>query len=299
MSTNWLSALLEPLQLELTDSQLPDVPPPDKIPPDILTVGLFNPLRPAVIQIIGPLQLQQLDKLSKKTRCEILEHIYNTGTQLLIISDDCNLKDTSSVAMAYTSLSAENVLSRFMLELVSHNNTETYRHGVFMDVLGSGVLLTGDPNIGKSELSLELITRGHSLIADDAPCFSLIAGAIQGVSSPLLKEFLEVRGLGVVNVRAMFGDNAVKHNKILDLIIHLRQFVDEQEIVVDRLFGTVHQQELLGKQVDTIEIPVAAGRNLAVLVETAVRNYNLKLKGYNSAKEFIKRQQSAMDTETE
>ena len=298
MSTNWLSALLEPLQLELP-SPPPDIPPPDKISPGILTIGLLNPLLPTVIQIVGPLQLQQLDSLSKKTRNEIFEHIYNTGTQLLIISDGNELKDINPVPVAHTPLSTESVLSGFTLELNRLNSAETYRHGVFMEVLGSGVLLTGSPNIGKSELSLELITRGHSLIADDVPCFSLIAGAIQGISSPMLKEFLEVRGLGVVNVRAMFGDNAVKHNKILDLIIHLRQFVHEQEIVVDRLFGAVHQQELLGKQVDTIEIPVAAGRNLAVLVETAVRNYNLKLKGYNSAKEFIKRQKSAMDTETE
>ena len=175
-----------------------------------------------------------------------------------------------------------------------------HHHGVFMDVLGSGVLLTGTTNIGKSELALELITRGHSLIADDAPEFTLSSpDKIIGRSPDILREFLEVRGLGILNVRAMFGDNAVKHHKTLNLIIHLTQFEHANEITMDRLHGTVHTQEILDQKVDTIDLPVALGRNLAVLVETAVRNYNLKLKGYNSVDEFIKRQRSFMEPDSE
>ncbi len=297
MTTDWLYSLLEPLQLELpSGDQLPDIP----LNSDLRLIGSLNPLAPTIIQIIGQKQLAQLVSLSPPTHLELMNHIAKTGTRLLIVSDDMEIiSNTANIPVARTPFTCEQILA---LTMASNNleSPEICRHGVFMDVLGSGVLLTGSANIGKSELALELITRGHSLIADDAPCFSLISGNnIQGVSPDILREFLEVRGLGVVNVRAMFGDNAVIHHKNLDLIIHLCHFEPNEEIAVDRLYGTVHQQEILGKAIDTIEIPVAEGRNLAVLVETAVRNYNLRLKGYNSANAFIKRQQSFMDIDAE
>ncbi|VAW72139.1 HPr kinase/phosphorylase [hydrothermal vent metagenome] len=286
---DWLSSILEPLQLELKGDS-PDIA---SRPDNILVIGILNPLRPSLVQIIGPEQQTQLDGLSDSSRHEVISHIANSGTQLLVACDGVSITNKSfPISVAYTPLSSDEVLT-YIPEINSIESEDTYQHGVFMDVLGSGVMLTGSANIGKSELALELITRGHSLIADDSPCFSLTSGGhIKGVSPPILREFLEVRGLGVVNVRAMFGDSAVKHHKNLNLIIHLHHIEDNDKIVIDRLFGAIHQQTILGQQVDSIELPIAEGRNMAVLVETAVRNYNLKLKGYNSAKEFIKRQQS-------
>jgi len=169
-------------------------------------------------------------------------------------------------------------------------------HGVFMDVLGLGVLLTGVHNIGKSELALELISRGHSLVADDSPEFELIdKSRLIGRSPDVLYEFLEVRGLGILNVRAMFGDDAIRDSVELKLIIHL-EIISGFEIDADhRLHGNIESRMLLDVPVDCIKLPVAPGRNLAVLVETAVRNYHLQLKGYHSSNEFVKRQQRAMD----
>ncbi len=286
---DWLSSILEPLQLE-RQSDYPDI---SSRPDSLLLISILNPLHPSLVQVIGPEQQTQLELLSDSSRHEVINHIANSGTQLLVVCDGVSITSkTFPISVAYTPLSSEQVFV-FMQDINTNKPQDTYHHGVFMDVLGSGVMLTGSANIGKSELALELITRGHSLIADDSPCFSLTSdNHIKGVSPPILREFLEVRGLGVVNVRAMFGDSAVKHHKNLNLIIHLHHIDDSEKIVIDRLFGTIHQQTLLGQQVDSIELPIAEGRNMAVLVETAVRNYNLKLKGYNSAQEFIKRQQS-------
>ena len=160
-------------------------------------------------------------------------------------------------------------------------------------VFSIGVLITGDSGSGKSELALELITRGHRLIADDAPVMTLIAPDIlDGTCPELLQDCLEVRGLGVLNVRAMFGDSAIKSNKYLRLIVHLDLAAFENAAArneIDRLHGDVSYRNILGLEVPVITIPVAPGRNIAVIVEAAVRNHNLKLKGYDAAAEFLKR----------
>jgi len=168
-------------------------------------------------------------------------------------------------------------------------------HGVFLEVLGMGVLITGDAAVGKSELALELISRGNRLIADDAAMFSRIApDIISGTCPPVLQDFLEVRGLGIVNIRAMFGDSAIKRNKYLRLIVRLRRMTDAELATVDRLSGCHDNRPVLGLQVPEVTIPVAPGRNMAILVETAVRNHMLKLKGYDASAAFIETQREAV-----
>ncbi|MCW5589171.1 MAG: hypothetical protein KIT27_05855 [Legionellales bacterium] len=165
-------------------------------------------------------------------------------------------------------------------------------HGVFMDVLGLGILLTGESGIGKSELALGLLNRGHRMIADDAVIFTQQPTLeLVGTCPPLLQDFLEVRGLGILNIRVMFGDTAIKDKKQLQLIIKIARFAQEQLHNIDRLYGIYCQQPLLDTVIPEITLPVAPGRNLAVLVECAVRNEVLKMTGYDAAEEFIQRQQ--------
>ena len=171
-------------------------------------------------------------------------------------------------------------------------------HGVFMEVLGTGVLITGESSIGKSELALALIARGHRLIADDAPEFTRVGPDIlDGRSPSLLKDFMEVRGLGVINIRDMYGDNALKLNKYLRLIVHLKRFRRPDYAKLDRLEGERKIRTILGIEIPQILIPVAPGRNIEVLVEAAVRNHILSESGNNATEKFIQLQQLAINNQ--
>jgi HPr kinase/phosphorylase len=163
-----------------------------------------------------------------------------------------------------------------------------------MDVLGLGVLITGESGVGKSELGLELISRGHGLVADDIVEISRIAvNTLEGRCPPMLMDFLEVRGLGLLNIRTIFGETAVRRKMKVRLIAHLeRQAIGRDP--TERLPLAALSEDILGVTVGKVIIPVAAGRNLAVLVEAAVRNQILKLRGIDSMVEFLARQGQAM-----
>jgi HPr kinase/phosphorylase len=162
-------------------------------------------------------------------------------------------------------------------------------------VLGLGVLLTGESGVGKSELALELISRGHGLVADDVVEISRIAaGTLEGRCPPLLKDFLEVRGLGLLNIRTIFGETAVRPKMKLKLIAHLEKPPEGRDSG-ERLPLADLWEDILGVTVRKVIIPVAAGRNLAVLVEAAVRNHILKLRGVDSTAEFLARQKRELD----
>jgi HPr kinase/phosphorylase len=183
-------------------------------------------------------------------------------------------------------------LARYLARLLAES---TERHGVFMDVLGVGVLITGDSGVGKSELGVELITRGHGLVADDVVEISRIAaGALEGRCPPMLKDFIEVRGLGLLNIRTIFGETAVRRKMKLRLIAHLAKPLPGGRDPAERLPLAELSEEILGVTVRKVTIPVAAGRNLAVLVEAAVRNEILKLRGIDTTAEFLARQKQQM-----
>jgi HPr kinase/phosphorylase len=179
------------------------------------------------------------------------------------------------------------VLARYLAKALAET---TERHGVLMDVLGLGVLITGESGVGKSELGLELISRGHGLVADDVVEISRIAvNTLEGRCPPMLKDFLEVRGLGLLNIRTIFGETAVRRKMKLRLVAHLeRQALGRDP--TERLPLAALSEDILGVTVGKVIIPVAAGRNLAVLVEAAVRNQILKLRGIDSMAEFVARQ---------
>jgi HPr kinase/phosphorylase len=180
-------------------------------------------------------------------------------------------------------------LSRYLAKALAES---TELHGVFMDVLGLGVLITGESGVGKSELGLELISRGHGLVADDVVEISRIAaGALEGRCPAMLKDFIEVRGLGLLNIRTIFGETAVRRKMKLRLIAHLDKPVPGGRDPAERLPLAELSEDILGVTVRKVVIPVAAGRNLAVLVEAAVRNEILKLRGIDSTQEFLARQE--------
>ena len=186
-------------------------------------------------------------------------------------------------------------LRRYLAKILAESTT---LHGVFMDVLGMGVLITGESGVGKSELALELITRGHGLVADDVVEVSRIAAkTLEGRCPPLLKDFLEVRGLGVLNIRTIFGETAVRPKMNLKLIVHLEKPGQAGAAPTERLPLHELTEDILGVPIREVVIPVAAGRNLAVLLEAAVRNYILQLRGIDSTQEFVARQQGELKRE--
>jgi HPr kinase/phosphorylase len=183
-------------------------------------------------------------------------------------------------------------LSRYLAKALAET---VERHGVLMDVLGLGVLITGESGVGKSELGIELITRGHGLVADDVVEISRFAGGtLEGRCPDMLKDFIEVRGLGLLNIRTIFGETAVRRKMKLRLIAHLEKPQPGGRDPTERLPLAALSEEILGVTVRKVIIPVAAGRNLAVLVEAAVRNEILKLRGIDSTEEFLARQRAGM-----
>ncbi len=250
-------------------------------------VGHFNPVSPNRIQIIGNTEFNVLHKDSSR---DYFEH--TDGCEIIIYSDDLEppaqalaLADSRAIALLKSPRPASELIAELRYYLARRLAPSKVEHGVFLCVLGGGVLITGDAGTGKSEVALELISRGHSLVADDAPIFTRISPTvIQGTCPEMLQNFLEVRGLGILNVQQMYGDAATRSKMTLHLIVHLQQFSDEELHSFDRLEGQRRVRRVLGVEVTEITIPVAPGRNLAVLVEAAARNFLLMSQGiYASA----------------
>ncbi len=262
-------------------------------------VGYLNVIYPNKVQIIGSEELNYLDGLDSRQRWETLQKIMAQNPIALLItkgqkppSDLEDAAEESDTPIWLSTKRGHQLLAYLQFHLTRRLAQRVSLHGVFMEVYSIGVLFTGDPGSGKSELALELITRGHRLVADDATDFTLIApDVIDGTCPELLRDLLEVRGVGVLNVREMFGHTAVKQSKYLRLIIHLKPMRDTVDIdALSRLTGDTGHRDVFDVQVPMMTIPVAPGRNLAVMVEAAVRSYMLKSSGIDPAQTFIDRQ---------
>jgi HPr kinase/phosphorylase len=264
--------------------------------------GPLNFIHPNRIQVIGRAEADFLDTMPADGRREAVLRLFEIGPAAVVLADGVGpdaLLLTQAAETATPLLRTPFPIGELLEHLQYYSSIALAEritlHGVFLEVLGMGVLITGDAAVGKSELALELISRGNRLIADDAAMFSRIApDIISGTCPPVLQDFLEVRGLGIVNIRAMFGDSAIKRNKYLRLIVRLRRMTDAELATVDRLSGCHDTRLVLGLQVPEVTIPVAPGRNMAILVETAVRNHMLKLKGYDASSAFIETQREAV-----
>ncbi|HET6604958.1 MAG TPA: HPr(Ser) kinase/phosphatase [Xanthomonadaceae bacterium] len=265
--------------------------------------GYLNTIYPNKVQILGTEELKYLDGLDPRQRWETLAKITAQRPLALIITRNqpCppDLRDAveeSGTPLWVSDRRGHELLTYMQYHLARLLALRETLHGVFMEVYSIGVLITGEAGSGKSELALELITRGHRLVADDAPDFTQIApDVLDGTCPEMLQDMLEVRGLGILDIRAMFGDTAVKRNKYLRLIVHLQPadpMADPGGI--DRLYGDVGHRKVLDLEVPMITLPVAPGRNLAVLLEAAVRSHILKSKGIDPAQTFIDRQAHQM-----
>jgi HPr kinase/phosphorylase len=203
--------------------------------------------------------------------------------------------ERASIPMFATHESAAFVIDVLRAYLSKHFAERQSMHGVFMDILGMGVMITGESGLGKSELGLELISRGHGLVADDAvDIYRINQTTVEGRCPDLLLNLLEVRGIGLLDIKAIFGETAVRRRMRLKLIVHLVR-KETMERDYDRMPHEPLFQDVLGIPVRKAVIQVVAGRNIAVLVEAAVRNTILQLRGVDTYQEFVQRQRRAMD----
>jgi HPr kinase/phosphorylase len=268
-------------------------------------IGHINFIHPNLIQVLGTSEVDYLNGLqpdvcartlrqvaTRELACFIVAGAKNAPAPLLAVAESTHtplfLSPVPSVELMW-------MLRPYLARLLAESTTI---HGVCLDVLGMGVLLTGDSGVGKSELALELISRGSGLIADDVvELYCLGPETIEGRCPALLRDYLEVRGLGVLNIRTIFGEAALRPRKNLKLIVHLQRPHATESAQMERLPLNAGSQQLMGVDISKVTIPVAAGRNLAVLTEAAVRNHVLQLRGIDSTREFIARQAQQLNGE--
>jgi HPr kinase/phosphorylase len=276
----------------------------DDISPSDL-VGHLNLIHPDRIQVVGTPELNWAQRLPPAKAAQHMRDIMAAHPPAIIVADGCEVPlsvsdacQASQTPLFTTPQSTAQIIDT-LRAYVSRELAETISmHGVFMDVFGIGVLITGDSGVGKSELGLELISRGHGLVADDVVEISRVApGTLEGRCPALLRDFLEVRGLGLLNIRTIFGETASRRKMRLKLIVHLQRMQPVEMTATQRLPTSDQTMSVLGVEIRRVVLPVAAGRNLAVLIEGAVRSTILLLRGIDSMQEFIDRQQSALDGE--
>jgi HPr kinase/phosphorylase len=264
-------------------------------------VGYLNYIHPYRVQIVGMREVAYLTECTSEVALRRIARIVALEPPALIVADAqaapdnlIAMCDRADIPLFVTAEPAGHVIDVVRGYLSNHFAERTTRHGVFMDILGMGVLLTGESGLGKSELGLELISRGHGLVADDAvDLYRVSQTALEGRCPELLMNLLEVRGIGLLDIKAIFGETAVRRKMRLKLIVHLVR-KDTLERDFERLPYEPLYEEILDVPVRKAVIAVDAGRNLAVLVEAAVRATILQLRGIDTYKDFIERQQQAM-----
>lgn len=271
--------------------------------PGLLLAGFFDHYDAARIQIIGRVEYLYLQKLDEETRKKRMEDFFAARPAALIISrgQACG-EDYMSLAQKYEvpMLRTEESTSGFMAALIAYLNVQLApritRHGVLVEVYGEGVLLLGESGVGKSEAAIELVKRGHRLIADDAVEIKRVsAKALVGTAPEVIRHYVELRGIGVVDIRRLFGMGAVKLTEKIDLIINLEQW--KEGYMYDRLGLDEQKTDILGIKVPSIVIPVRPGRNLAIIIEIAAMNNRQKKMGYDTPKEFSERIMNMMTEE--
>ncbi len=261
----------------------------------VLGAGFYDHFEPRRIQIIGNAEAMFLKKLPDELRRERLTDFLRRHPAAVIVSHRNEVDPVLLELANYFEvpiLSTEENTSDFMATLISYLHVQLApqitRHGVFVEVYGEGILITGDSGVGKSETAIELIKRGHRLIADDAVELRKVSSqTIVGRAPDIIRYYVELRGIGVVDVRRLFGMGSVKETEKVDIIINLEQWV--QGKMYDRMGLETEYTDIMGIQIPSITIPVKPGRNLAVVLEIAAMNNRQKKMGYNTAEEFNKK----------
>jgi len=264
-------------------------------------VGYLNYIHPYRVQILGEREVAYLLNADDEACARRVSRIIRLEPPVLVVADGQTAPDTllamcerAGLPMFATPESAAFVIDVLRAYLSKHFADRTSMHGVFMDILGLGVMITGESGLGKSELGLELISRGHGLVADAVDLYRINQTTLEGRCPDLLHNLLEVRGIGLLDIKAIFGETAVRRKMRLKMIVHLvRRETLEREY--ERIPYEPLNQEVLGIPVRKVIIQVEAGRNIAVLVEAAVRNAILQLRGINTYEEFVERHREAME----
>ena len=270
-------------------------------------LGPLNFNSPNRIQIIGKAETR-LFASPNDLQPQRFEYSLHDSCEMFVVTDNATpplpivaLAQEAQIPLFVTSLTYSELTRTLRYRLTLVLAESEIIHGVLMDVHGTGVLIAGEASVCKSELALELISRGHILVADDAPVFRRIApGTVEGRCPTILQDFLEVRGLGVLNIARMYGDASTRNRKILRFIVNLKNVQtgdfenNLDDIVGDRLGDPETDRDVLGVPVPQRTIPVAPGRNLAVLVEAAVREHILRSGGYNATKDLVEKQAEAL-----
>lgn len=268
-------------------------------------IGHLNFIHPDWIQVLSNDEIHYLNKLEAASLEKKLHQLTQSNLVCIIVADGAevpqpiyNMASTSNIPLLrspYPSLEIIWLIRTYLSRVLAPSCS---LHGVLLDVLGMGVMITGESGVGKSELALELISRGHGLVADDVVELRRIAPeTLEGRCPPMLRDYLEVRGLGMLNIRTIFGETAVRRHKNMKLIVHLQNSGADTSLL-ERLPLSNLNENIMNVDIRKVTIPVAAGRNLAVLVEAAVRNYVLQLRGIDSTKDFIERHEQAMGNES-
>jgi HPr kinase/phosphorylase len=265
-------------------------------------IGHLNLIHPNWIQVLSPTELRHLEAQTGAERERAIGALAAADTFCLLVTDGGTLPAefaafaaAREIPVLGSPLPSSQVMWILRPYLARALAESTQLHGVLLDVLDMGVLITGASGVGKSELALELVSRGHGLVADDVvDVYRIAPTIIEGRCPPMLKDYLEVRGLGMLDIRTIFGETAVRVKKNVKLIVEMQRASPDPTAAVERLPLRPDEQIVLGVPVRKVILPVAAGRNLAVLTEAAVRSFVLELRGIDSTQAFIRRQQACM-----
>lgn len=259
--------------------------------PGLALTGFADHIHGGRVQVLGNTEVSYLWTLTPADRFISIARLCERNICCFLVTKNLHLPKELLDAVRHvkvplfkTDLPSSEAIAGITSYLEEKLAPETTCHGVFMDIFGVGALITGRSGIGKSECAIELIKRGHRLVADDAVHFRRIQDYLEGRSSDMLRYHMEVRGLGILNIKDMFGVTAIRQRKKLELVV---EFTDwKQEASYDRLGLDRQFEEILKQKIPKILLPISAGRNMAVIVEVAARNHLLKIMGYDSAKAF-------------
>ncbi len=263
--------------------------------PGLQLMGFYEYFNPERIQIIGKMEFAYLSTIDEKTRRERLQLLFAQRIPALIITRELPyFAEMLELAKEYEVplLRSKESTSNFSAGLIAFLNLNLApritRHGVLIEIYGEGVFITGESGVGKSETAIELVKRGHRLVADDAVEIRKVSNiSLVGSSPDNIRHFLELRGIGIINARRLFGIGAVKLSEKLDLVVELEQWNSEK--IYDRMGVDTEYVSLLGVKIPSLTIPVKPGRNLAVILEVAAMNNRQKKMGYNAARELLNR----------
>lgn len=263
--------------------------------PGLSLTGFFDYFTPERIQIIGRVESIYLAQLSDKERYTSLYNLFEKRPVCMIIArgiepptEMVEVAKLFNVPLLRTAVATTNFVASLIASLNIHLAPTITRHGVLVEVYGEGILILGDSGIGKSETAIELIKRGHRLIADDAVEISKVSEkTLVGRAPSIIRHYMELRGIGIIDVRRIFGTGAVKETEKIELVIKFEQWVEGK--LYDRMGLENETVEILGIKIPSITVPVRPGRNLAAILEIAAMNQRLKKMGYNTAEEFNKK----------